>query len=206
MADDTELKALPLVAILRGITPEQILPVAQTLYEAGIRAIEVPLNSPQPLKSIEMLSADFGARCLCGAGTVLSAEQVAAVRAAGGRLIVAPNTDSAVIAAAKGMTVMPGFASASEAFAAIAAGATHLKLFPAATYGPAHLKALKAVLPKSVPVFAVGGIGAGEIAQWKEAGADGFGFGSGLFRPGDARAQIAQKAKTLVGAMHAAGF
>jgi 2-dehydro-3-deoxyphosphogalactonate aldolase len=206
MTDKTDPDALPLVAILRGVTPERVVAVAQILYEAGIRAIEVPLNSPEPFESIKALSAALGARCLCGAGTVLRADQVAGVRAAGGRLIVAPNTNPAVIAAARGLTVMPGFASASEAFAAIDAGATHLKLFPATTYGPGHLKALKAVLPKMVPVYAVGGVGAAQIAQWKDAGADGFGFGSEIFRPDYALTDIAQRAKNLVEAMHAAGF
>ena len=202
----SELDALPLVAILRGVTPDRIVEIAQALVDAGVRAIEVPLNSPEPFKSIRALAAAFGTRCLCGAGTVLSVEDVRRVREAGGNLIVSPNVNPAVIAAARGLTVMPGFATASEAFAAIDAGATHLKLFPATTYGPAHLKALKAVLPSAMPVYAVGGIGAEAIAEWKQAGADGFGFGSELFRPDYSVTEIARRAKHLVEAMRAAGY
>ena len=202
----SELDALPLVAILRGVTPDRIVEIAQALVDAGVRAIEVPLNSPEPFKSIRALSESVGGRCLCGAGTVLTPEQVARVKDAGGTLIVSPNVNPAVIAAARGLIVMPGFATASEAFAAIDAGATHLKLFPATTYGPAHLKALKAVLPRAMPVYAVGGIGAEAIAEWKQAGADGFGFGSELFRPDYSVTEIARRAKHLVEAMRAAGY
>ena len=200
-----DLAALPLVAILRGVTPDRVAEIARALCDAGVRAIEVPLNSPEPFKSIRALSESVGERCLCGAGTVLSAEQVERVREAGGKLIVSPNVNTAVIAAARGLTVMPGFATASEAFAAIDAGATHLKLFPASTYGSGHLKALKAVLPRAVPVYAVGGIGADAIGEWKKAGADGFGFGSELFRPDYSVTEIARRAKLLVEAFNAAG-
>jgi 2-dehydro-3-deoxyphosphogalactonate aldolase len=196
---------LPMVAILRGVTQDRVVEIAQALFDAGIRAIEVPLNSPEPFVSIRALSASLGQHCLCGAGTVLNVEDVRRVREAGGNLIVSPNVNPAVIAAARGLTVMPGFATASEAFAAIDAGATHLKLFPATTYGPGHIKALKAVLPRSLPVYAVGGIGAEKIAEWKKAGADGFGFGSELFRPDYSVTEIARRAKILVEALRAAG-
>ncbi|MFZ0499903.1 MAG: 2-dehydro-3-deoxy-6-phosphogalactonate aldolase, partial [Steroidobacteraceae bacterium] len=157
---------VPLVAILRGIRPEEVHEVGAALYEAGIRAIEVPLNSPSPLASVARLAEKFGDRCLCGAGTVLRASDVDAVHAAGGRLIVTPNTMPAVIqrAVELGLSVMPGFATATEAFAALDAGASLLKLFPAASYGPAHLQALRDVLPPAVAVFAVGGVGAANLA------------------------------------------
>jgi 2-dehydro-3-deoxyphosphogalactonate aldolase len=205
MSAESGLAALPLVAILRGVTPGSVVEIAQALFDAGIRAIEVPLNSPEPFVSIRALATAFGARCLCGAGTVLSVEDVRRVREAGGNLIVSPNVNPAVIAAARGLTVMPGFATASEAFAALDAGATHLKLFPATTYGPGHIKALKAVLPRSLPVYAVGGIGAEAVAEWKNAGADGFGFGSELFRRDYSVTEIARRAKLLVEALRAAG-
>ncbi len=196
---------LPLVAILRGIRPEEVLDVAAALHEAGIGAIEVPLNSPAPLESISRLAARFGDRCLCGAGTVLSPADVAAVHAAGGRLIVTPNTVPAVIerAVALGMTVMPGFATATEAFAAVGAGAGMLKLFPAASYGPGHLKALRDVLPREVTVFAVGGVGAGNLAPWRQAGCAGLGVGGDLYRAGHPAGEVHRRALGLVAAWRA---
>ena len=192
----------PLVAILRGITPDEVLPIATELERAGIRVIEVPLNSPQPLESISRLSHAFGDRCLCGAGTVLDVAQVDAVHRVGARLIVTPNTDPAVIAHAKelGMVAIPGFATASEAFAALRAGAAALKLFPAVTYGPAHLKALRDVLPRGVQVLAVGGIGTANVASWLAAGADGAAIGGELYKPGDSADLIAERAAKLVAA------
>jgi 2-dehydro-3-deoxyphosphogalactonate aldolase len=203
MPHDDALSALPLVAILRGISPDRAVETGQLLYKAGIRAIEVPLNSPEPFESIKKLSAYFGDTCLCGAGTVLDLEDVARVHVAGGKLVVAPNTNGDVIARARsfGMAAMPGFATATEAFTAIAAGATHLKLFPAATYGAGHLKALKSVLPKSVSVFAVGGVGAGHVEEWTAAGASGFGFGSELYKPEYTLDEIAERARQLVDAV-----
>jgi 2-dehydro-3-deoxyphosphogalactonate aldolase len=200
MARESHLPGPPLVAILRGVTPERVVEVGRTLYDAGIRTIEVPLNSPEPLESIAELSRHFGDQCVCGAGTVLAAGDVTHVRASGGRLVVAPNVDQSVIAQARSldMVAMPGFATATEAFDAIGAGATHLKLFPATTYGPSHLKALKAVLPPSVPVFAVGGVGVDDIAVWVRAGADGFGFGSELFKPEYTIDEIGTRAQRLV--------
>ncbi len=196
---------LPLVAILRGIRPEEVLDVAAALHEAGIGAIEVPLNSPSPLESIARLVARFGDRCLCGAGTVLSPADVDAVHATGGRLIVTPNTVPAVIerAATLGMTVMPGFATATEAFAALGAGAGMLKLFPAASYGPGHLKALREVLPRDVAVFAVGGVGAANLAPWRQAGCAGLGVGGDLYRAGHPAGEVHRRALALVAAWRA---
>lgn len=197
---------LPLIAILRGIRPEEVLDVAAALHEAGIGAIEVPLNSPSPLESVSRLAAKFGDRCLCGAGTVLRSGDVDAVHAAGGRLIVTPNTAPAVIerAVALGLTVMPGFATATEAFAALGAGAGMLKLFPAATYGPTHLKALRDVLPAAVSVFAVGGVGAANLAPWRMAGCAGLGVGGDLYRAGHPAGEVHRRALALVAAWHAA--
>ena len=152
----------PIVAILRGVKPDEILDIAAALVDAGVQAIEVPLNSPDPLVSIEKLCAAFGDKALCGAGTVLSAEAVDDVAKVGGKLIVTPNVDPDVIrrAVALGLTAMPGFATPTEALAAVKAGAKALKLFPAGTFGPGHIKAVKDVLPKDVLVYAVGGVGA----------------------------------------------
>lgn len=206
MSADTLLAELPLVAILRGVTPERIEGVANALFDAGIRAIEVPLNSPEPFKSIEILAKAFGGRCLTGAGTVLTPQDVDRVTDAGGKLLVTPNTDPAVIARGveKGLTVMPGFFTPSEGFAAIAAGARFLKLFPASTGGTDHLKAVLAVLPKEVPVYAVGGVGAANMAEWRKAGAAGFGLGSDLFKPDFSDAEISARAAKCVAAFKAA--
>jgi len=196
---------MPIVAILRGIRPDEVVEVADALYDAGIRAIEVPLNSPDPYDSIGRLSAKFGEKCLCGAGTVLNAEQVDQVAEAGGRLIVSPDSNPPVIRRALelGMVPAPGFATPTEAFAAIRAGAKTLKLFPAAAYGTAYLKALREVLPKDVSVLAVGGVGAAEMPEWRAAGAEGFGIGGGLYKPGRPVAEIAERAATLVAAYRA---
>jgi 2-dehydro-3-deoxyphosphogalactonate aldolase len=207
MSADTLLAELPLVAILRGVTPERIEGVAGALFEAGIRAIEVPLNSPDPFKSIGLLAKQFGDRCLTGAGTVLDTVSVDRVADAGGTLLVTPNTNPAVIAhgVAKGMTVMPGFYTPSEGFAAVAAGAKYLKLFPASSGGIDHLKAMLAVLPKHVPVYAVGGVGAGNMSEWRQAGAAGFGLGSDLFKPGFTDEEIGARAQKCVAAFRSAG-
>jgi len=202
MTADALLSELPLVAILRGVTPARIEGVATALFDAGIRAIEVPLNSPDPFVSIEKLARLFGDRCLTGAGTVLDVANVDRVAYAGGKLLVTPNTNPAVIAhgVARGMTVMPGFYTPSEGFAANAAGAKYLKLFPASTGGIDHLKAMLAVLPKGLPVYAVGGVGAGNMSEWKKAGAAGFGLGSDLFKPDFTDAEIATRAAKCVAA------
>jgi 2-dehydro-3-deoxyphosphogalactonate aldolase len=189
-----------IVAILRGVAPEKVLAIADVLYDTGIRKIEVPLNSPEPFASIARLAALHRTDWLIGAGTVLNADDVRRTHTAGGRLIVSPNCNTDVIRGALqlGMEVMPGIATATEAFGAIDAGARHIKLFPAATYGPRHLQALRAVLPTDVGVFPVGGVGAQDIAGWLSAGAAGFGFGSELFRPNYTLAEIEQRARRLV--------
>jgi 2-dehydro-3-deoxyphosphogalactonate aldolase len=207
MTPDALLAELPLVAILRGVTPARIEGVAGALFEAGIRAIEVPLNSPDAFVSIESLAKTFGDRCLTGAGTVLNVEDVDRVANAGGKLLVTPNTNPAVIARGveKGLTVMPGFYTPSEGFAALAAGAKTLKLFPASSGGTDHLKAMLAVLPKGLPVYAVGGVGAGNMKEWRKAGAVGFGLGSELFKPDFSDADIAARARACVAAFKDAG-
>lgn len=196
--------AVPIVAILRGVRPDEIVAIAGALESAGIRAIEVPLNSPHPLDSIERLCREFGERCLCGAGTVLEPNDVDAVHRVGGKLIVTPNTEPSVIerAVALQLTVVPGFATATEAFRALRAGASALKLFPAGTYGPNHLKALRDVLPRTVPLLAVGGVGLASLAAWFEAGASGVAIGGELYKPGDSAATVATRAREFVSAWH----
>jgi 2-dehydro-3-deoxyphosphogalactonate aldolase len=194
------LRACPLVAILRGVRPDEVLAIGAVLVAAGIRVIEVPLNSPQPEESIAALAEKFGARALIGAGTVIDPAGVAAIARAGGKLVVMPHADAAVVRAAKasGLLAVPGFATPTEAFAMLAAGADGLKLFPAEASSPAVLRAMRAVLPKHAPVLPVGGIDTTNIAVWRDAGAAGFGIGSALYRPGDAPATVAQKASRLL--------
>lgn len=196
---------IEMVAILRGLTPERALETGAALVQAGFRSIEVPLNSPRPFDTIKLLAAAHP-DCLVGAGTVLTAVEVNNVRAAGGRLIVSPNCDAQVIrhALGFGLRVMPGVATATEAFAAIHAGATELKLFPASTYGAGHLRALKSVLPKHVKMYPVGGVGSQDIAEWLASGADGFGFGGELFKPAYTLADVAARAKGLFDALRQA--
>jgi 2-dehydro-3-deoxyphosphogalactonate aldolase len=198
---------LGLVAILRGVAPDAVLGIAQVLIDASFKIIEVPLNSPQPIDSIGRLSARFGAQALIGAGTVTTADEVTAVAAAGGRLIVMPHGDLAVIAAAKraGLFVVPGIATPTEAFAALAAGADGLKLFPAEALPAAVLKAMRAVLPPQTMVFPVGGITPTSMAEYRQAGAAGFGLGSALYKPGDGPAAVAAKAAAFVAAWHKDG-
>ncbi len=195
--------ACPLVAIIRGVTPAEAEAVGDAIFEAGIRIIEVPLNSPEPLKSIELLARHLGARALIGAGTVLEERQVDEVKSAGGQLIVSPNTNPGVIAATAvaGMVSCPGYFTPSEAFAAISAGAHALKLFPAEAATPAVLKAQRAVLPREIPILVVGGVKPELIGAWVEAGADGFGLGSGLFKPGNSPAQVLENARAYVTAL-----
>jgi 2-dehydro-3-deoxyphosphogalactonate aldolase len=202
MSEQTQVQ---MVAILRGLTPARALETARALVRAGFRSIEVPLNSPEPFESIGAI-ARAHPDCLVGAGTVLTPDEVDRVQAAGGRLVVAPNGDPAVIrhALALGMRVMPGVGTATEAFAAVQAGARELKLFPASTYGPGHLRALKSVLPGHVKVYPVGGIGSQDIRAWLESGADGFGFGGELFKPAYTLADVATRAEGLFRALHAA--
>ena len=195
--------ACPLVAVLRGIRPDEVTAVGEVLIAAGIHILEVPLNSPDAFESITRLSALATADVLVGAGTVLDVESVHRIAAAGGQLVVSPATDPAVIAAtvAAGMVSMPGFFTPSEAFAARAAGAHALKFFPAEAGSPAVIKALRAVLPRDVPVLAVGGMTPEGIAAWAAAGADGFGLGSSLFRPGMAIDDVAAMARRFVAAL-----
>jgi 2-dehydro-3-deoxyphosphogalactonate aldolase len=192
-----------LVAILRGVTPASVAEIATTLYRAGIRCIEVPLNSPDPFTSIGVLKSLDLHDCLIGAGTVLNVGDVERCFAAGGRLVVAPNCNAAAIRRALqlGMSMLPGVATATEAFEAIDAGAQELKLFPAVSYGPAHLRALKSVLPQQVRVYPVGGVGAADIPGWIAAGEDGFGFGSEIYKPGYSLADIDARARNLVQAL-----
>ena len=180
------LTPLPLVAVLRGISPPEVPDVADALTGAGFRVLEVTLNSPDPYDSIRALTARCGATCLVGAGTVIDPSDVERVREAGGRLIVMPHADVAVIREAKrqGMICVPGVATPTEAFAALAAGADGLKMFPAEALPPAALRAWRAVLPKRTLVFAVGGMRPDNLLPYWEAGADGFGTGSNLYKPG----------------------
>ncbi|QGN54153.1 2-dehydro-3-deoxy-6-phosphogalactonate aldolase [Novosphingobium sp. Gsoil 351] len=192
--------APPLVAILRGVTPNTAATVGEALVEAGIRIIEVPLNSPDPLLSISRLVEAVGDRAVCGAGTVLDIAAVEHVAQAGGKLVVSPNTNPAVIAQAIecGMEAMPGIATPTDAFSAVAAGARRLKLFPAAPLGPGYLKALGEVLPAGTSVWAVGGTDASSLHSWLEAGAEGIGVGGALFRPSMSIEEIARNAEGLV--------
>ena len=207
MTPEALAAAPPIVAILRGVEPAHVVGIADRLWMAGIRAIEVPLNSPDPIRSIAALSkANRPPDSMLGAGTVLSVEDVRRVQEAGGGLIVAPNCDAAVIGEARklGLAVLPGVATATEAFCALRAGARQLKLFPAAALGPRFLKALGAVLPPDCQVFPVSGVSAEELYEWLAAGAAGFGFGSELFRPDYTIDAIDQRARNIVGAFQAA--
>ncbi|PZU07977.1 2-dehydro-3-deoxy-6-phosphogalactonate aldolase [Sphingomonas sp.] len=197
--------ACPLVAVLRGLTPAESEDVGDALVGAGFTMLEVPLNSPDPYESIAKLVRRHGDKALVGAGTVLTVEQVGLVAAAGGKLVVSPNSDPAVIAAtvAAGMVSLPGYFTPSEGFAALAAGAHGLKLFPAEGASPAFLKAQRAVLPKETKVLAVGGITPEVMPQWRAAGADGFGLGSNLYRAGKPAAEVAAEATRFVAAVHA---
>lgn len=199
------LQSLPLVAILRGLKPDEAVEVGETLVEAGFLCLEVPLNSPQPLDSIRRLRDALGDRAIVGAGTVLSPRAVQDVADAGGQIIISPNSNPAVIAATKaaGLISFPAFFTPTEAFAAIDAGADALKLFPAETAGPATLKAIKAVLPPAMPVFPVGGVDPRNLAAWRAAGANGFGLGSALYKPGHTVAQVGAAAQAFVAAWRA---
>ena len=190
----------PLIAIIRGVTLDDAEATADAIFEGGIRIIEVPLNSPDPLRSIERIAAKFGDRALVGAGTVLRVEQVEQVRNAGGGIIVSPDTNIDVIsaAAAAGLVSCPGYFTPSEAFAALRAGAHGLKLFPAEGATPGVLKAQLAVIPREVPVLAVGGISPDNMQPWLAAGASGFGLGSGLYKPGQAAADTLARARDYV--------
>lgn len=200
---EDRLREMPLVAILRGIDPNEAASVASLLVEAGFRIVEVPLNSPEPLLSIERMAECCGDEALIGAGTVLDPALVGPVADAGGRLIVMPNCHAGVIRAAKaaGLTVMPGVMTPTEAFAALELGADALKLFPAEILSPAAVKAFRAVLPPATRLVAVGGIEPGNMAGYWQAGAAGFGVGSALYKPGKPLAEIAADARAFVAAM-----
>lgn len=194
------LAECPIVAILRGITPDEIVAVGEALTSAGVRIIEIPLNSPDPLESIRRLSMSVGDSALVGAGTVLQMDKVAGVKSAGGQLVVSPNTDMSVISATldSSMISIPGYFTPSEAFAAIHAGAHAIKLFPAEAATPAVLKAQRAVLPKHVPILVVGGVTKDDVGDWLSAGADGFGLGGALYRPGHSAGEVRKNAMTFV--------
>jgi 2-dehydro-3-deoxyphosphogalactonate aldolase len=194
------LDECPLVAIVRGVTPAQAEEIGDAIYEGGIRIIEVPLNSPEPLRSIELLANRFGERVLVGAGTVLDPADVQRIKDVGGRIIVSPDTNPDVIAASAGAGLVssPGYFTPSEAFSAIRAGATALKLFPAEAASPTVLKAQLAVIPKHIPVLAVGGIKPDNMRPWLDAGARGFGLGGGLYQPGQSAADTLGKARAYV--------
>ncbi len=197
------LQQCPLVAIIRGVTPDEVEAVGEAIVAAGIRIVEVPLNSPDPFESIRRLAARLRERALVGAGTVLDPDDVARVQQAGGRLVVSPNTHEPVIRAtvAAGLVSSPGFFTPSEAFAALAAGAHALKLFPAENAHPGVVKAQRAVLPPDVPLLVVGGITPDNMAPWLEAGATGFGLGSGLYRPGLSADEVGARSRAYVRAV-----
>lgn len=200
---DSAFARCPLIAILRGVKPEEVEPIGEALVEAGFTLIEVPLNSPDPLSSIARLAERLKGRAVVGAGTVLTVENVAAVEAAGGTMIISPNTNVGVIAATAkaGLVSLPGFATPSEAFAALGAGATALKLFPAEAASPAVLKALGAVVPAGTRVLPVGGIAPDNMGPWLAAGAAGFGLGSALYRPGLDAVEVAARARAFISAL-----
>lgn len=204
---DAAFTACPLVAILRGVRPDEIEAIGDALVDAGFTMIEVPLNSPDPFASIEKLVRRFGDRAVVGAGTVLTVENVLRVEATGGTLIIAPNANTAVISAAaeRGMVAMPGIATPTEAFAALAAGAAALKLFPAEAASPNVLKAMRAVLPKDLRMLPVGGITPKAMAVWRDAGAAGFGLGSALYAPGMTAAEVGERARAFVAALPSVG-
>ena len=195
----------PIIAILRGVQPAAAVAIAGVILAAGIDKIEVPLNSPSPLESISAIVKAYGDRALIGAGTVLTIAQVRQVRVAGGKLVVSPNCDPAVIAAtiAAGMQSWPGIFTPSEAFTALQAGATGLKLFPGDMAGPKGLKAMRAILPTGTQVYAVGGVGPENFVEWVAASADGFGLGSAIYKPGDTPETVAAKAQAIVAAFDA---
>jgi 2-dehydro-3-deoxyphosphogalactonate aldolase len=197
---ETAFSACPLVAILRGVVPEEVEAVGEALVRAGIGLIEIPLNSPRPLESIERLATSLRGRALVGAGTVLTAGDVSDVAKAGGQIIVSPNSDLAVIGATRdaGLVSLPGFSTPTEAFAAIRAGATALKLFPAEAASPKVLGALRAVLPRDLAVLPVGGIDVDTMAPWLAAGASGFGLGSSLYKPGRPPEEVGARAAAFV--------
>jgi 2-dehydro-3-deoxyphosphogalactonate aldolase len=201
---ERRLSECPLVAIIRGVTPAEVVAVGEALYSEGIRIIEVPLNSPEPLESIRLLAENFGDRALVGAGTVLDPADVRRVADVGGKLIVSPNTYAPVIEATvrAGMVSSPGYYTPSEAFEAVRAGAHALKLFPAESASPAVVKGQLAVLPKHIPLLVVGGITPENMRSYLDAGARGFGLGSGLFKPGRTPDEVRERARAYVAGLN----
>ena len=202
---DSHLSKVPVVAIIRGVTPDEVLDIGNAIYESGIRVIEVPLNSPEPFESIKRLSIDLGEKCTIGCGTLLSKRDAKRVANAGGKIAVTPNTKPGVIKKCieLGMTPMPGWATPTEAFAAYNAGARHLKLFPASSFGSGHVKALKSVLPNDAQIFAVGGVGSHNAKEWLQAGIDGFGIGSDIYQAGISADEVYKRCLEIVNAIKA---
>jgi 2-dehydro-3-deoxyphosphogalactonate aldolase len=200
---DRYFNQCPMIAIIRGVTPGEAVETGRALIDGGIRIIEVPLNSPDPMGSISALADAFGDEALIGAGTVLTTKDVEQVRDAGGKIVVSPNMNPAVIRATveAGMVSSPGIFTPSEAFAALDAGAHTLKLFPAEGASPKVMKAMRAVLPKDVPFLVVGGVTPESVRGWMEAGADGFGLGGGLYKPGQSPEETLVKARAYVEAV-----
>lgn len=194
------LKSSPIVAIIRGVKPEEAVDVAKTMYEAGIRIVEVPLNSPDPFTSIRNIVDALGDKMIVGAGTVITADQVRKLKDAGGEIVVSPNMNPEIIRLSKELDMLsyPGIMTASECFSAIEAGADGLKLFPADVVGMGFIKAVKVVLPKKVPILAVGGVNENNMQEWLSNGADGFGLGSSIYKPGMSLDQIEQRCKTIL--------
>ena len=203
---DQWLDQMPVIAIIRGVKPDEVVDIGLAIFEAGIGVIEVPLNSPDPFTSIQNLSTTLGQQCVIGCGTLLTKKDAKRVADAGGQIAVTPNTNPDIIKRCikLGMTPMPGWASPSEAFAAYRAGARYLKLFPAATYGSGHIKAIKAVLPQDAKVLAVGGVGAKDAQEWLAAGVSGFGIGSEIYAAGRGADDVHRRCIEIVDAIQQA--
>lgn len=199
--------APPIMAILRGVRPDEAVAIASALIDEGIRIVEVPLNSPDPFASIALLHQTFGDVACVGAGTVLHADSVEKLAASGAKLMVAPNTDPALIALglARGLQPMPGFVTPSEAFAAIGAGAKRLKLFPATAFTPAYVRAVREVIPRDIAIWTVGGAGAANLSAWLDAGSEGIGVGTAIYRPGDTDGVVRSRAREIVAAWRDTG-
>lgn len=197
---------IPVVAIIRGVQPEEVEEIGTAILEAGIGIIEIPLNSPRPFESIEKLSKALGDRCVTGCGTLINEEDAQRVSDSGGKIAVTPNTNPTVIKRCLelGLTPMPGWATPSEAFTAYQAGARYLKLFPAGTYGSGHIKAVRAVLPNETKILAVGGVGAHNAVEWLNAGVNGFGIGSEIYKAGRSATEVYQRTSEIVEALNSA--
>ena len=203
---DTWLDTMPVIAILRGVTPDQVVDIGHAIHDAGIGIIEVPLNSPEPFESIKRLSIALGEDCVIGCGTLVTEEDAKRVAAVGAQIAVTPNTRPSIIKRCikLGMTPIPGWGTPTEAFAAHRAGANYLKLFPASSFGSGHIKAVKAVLPDKVKILSVGGVGAHNAKEWLDAGVDGFGIGSELYKAGYSAEDVSQRCHKIVTAINSA--